>query len=175
MPRVRRRRLLFAGAIVALGCNQGLAPIPGDGACPPGFVGVCGTVRFRGAIPESTDAVFVLAYAAFPQSQADLFEFRPPIPFTPRLGLGDSITSYQLPLPRGRYEWILAAWKKVGDISLANADSLLREAGYYRDPSDPSQPGAVMVDGGLGGVDFVVDFDNMRHVSEYFPSGAPRP
>ncbi|HEY6784585.1 MAG TPA: hypothetical protein VI159_06505, partial [Gemmatimonadales bacterium] len=52
----------------------------------------------------------------------------------------------------------------------ASADALLREAGYYRDPADTTKPGVVTVhSAGTGGVDFVVDFNNMHSVSYFFP------
>jgi hypothetical protein len=158
--------------LVMLGCDEGLTPRPTPAACPPGFVGICGTVTFRGAVPDSTDAVYVVVYASFPTTQDDLFLFLPAPP--PRLPLDSVGTSggqhYQLALPSGSYAWVLAAWKKVGLISPANADSLLREAGYYRDPSDTTKPGTVVVSGaGTDHIDFVVDFTNMHPVSFYFP------
>ncbi len=136
------------------------------------LVGICGTVTFRGTVPDSTDAVYVVVYARFPTTQDDLFLFLPAPP--PRLPLDSVGTSggqhYQLALPSGSYAWVLAAWKKVGLISPANADSLLREAGYYRDPSDTTKPGTVVVSGaGTDHIDFVVDFTNMHPVSFYFP------
>jgi hypothetical protein len=77
---------------------------------------------------------------------------------------------YELPLPGGTYDWVLAAWKKQGALSPANADSLLREAGFYRNAADTTQPGVVTVSGtGPDSIDFVVDFANMHPVSFYFP------
>jgi len=158
--------------LTLLGCDEGLTPRQPPTTCPAGFVGICGTVTFRGALPDSTDAVYVVAYARFPTTQDDLFLFLPlPPPSLPLDKVGTSGGQhYALPLPSGSYAWVLAAWKKVGPISTANADSLLREAGYYRDPSDTTRPGTVMVSGaGTDGIDFVVDFTNMHPVSFYFP------
>lgn len=161
-------------ALVLLACDGGLGPVPQSGGCPPGFTGACGTVIFRGAIPESTQVVYVVAYAHFPQNTTDLLTFAPLAP--PVLDLpgtpADTIATYRLPLPAGRYEWVLAVWKKIGQLSLDNADSLLREAGYYRDPSNPTQPGVVTVAGAQDSIDFVVDFGNMHPVSFYFPPAA---
>jgi len=74
-----------------------------------------------------------------------------------------------LPLPDGRYEWIVAAWKKVGTLTLTPADTaILREAGFYRDPADTSQPGAVTLAGaGVDSVDFVVDLDALHPITDY--------
>lgn len=167
MPRVRRRCAIVAIAALALACNLGLEPSPAGGVCPSGYVGVCGTVKIRGAIPDSTHYVLVVAFAQFPQSAGDLFLFRPDAP--PLLPLGDTVATYRLPLPAGRYEWILAVWKKVGVITIGNADTLLREAGFYRDPNNPDTAGVVDVSGGHSNVDFVLDFTNMHPVSYWFP------
>ena len=158
--------------LMLLGCDEGLTPLQAPTTCPTGFVGICGTVAFHGALPDSTEAVYVVAYVKFPTSQDDLFLFQPSRP--PSLPLDGVPTSgkqlYLLPLPNGSYAWVLAAWKKVGVFSPTNADSLLREAGYYRDPSDPTKPGTVVVSGtGTDSIDFVVDFTNMHPVSYYFP------
>jgi hypothetical protein len=83
------------------------------------------------------------------------------------------VANYQLALAPGRYEWVLAVWKKLGPFSPTNADSLLREAGFYEDPGAPGQPGAVTVDGGVSHVDFVVNFENMHAVSYWFPLPPP--
>jgi len=170
-----RRAALAAALAAVLACDGGLEPVPQPTTCPSGFQGVCGTVTFRGAIPESTDVVYVVAYAHFPQSQSDLFTFTPAIP--PQLALpdstvpGDTLRFYTLPLPANRYEWVLAVWKKEGTLTFANADSLLRETGYYRNPADTSLPGAVSVFGaGTDSIDFIVDFNQMHPVSYYFPA-----
>jgi len=175
MPVFRFRCTLVAAGLALLGCDDGLTPQP---TCPVGFVGICGSVTFRGALPESTDVVYIVAYATFPTSQAELFTFQPLSP--PRLSLDSAARAnpqpYQLPLPNGSYAWVLAAWKKIGVLSLATADSLLREAGYFRNPADTTQPGVVVVNGaGTDAIDFVVDFTNMHPVSFYFPPQAARP
>lgn len=167
MSRGSRSAVWLLALAGALACDGGLQPL---GPCPSGFVGVCGTIRFRGTIPDNTELVWVVAFERFPQSAADLFGFRPSLP--PALPFGDTMATYQLPLPTGTYEWVLAVWKQEGTLTLTNADSLLREAGFYRDPSDPARPGAVIVSGAAtGAVDFVVDFDNMHPVSFWFPTG----
>jgi hypothetical protein len=168
------RRALRAGLVLAaLACNGGLEPERASGICPAGFTGACGTVRFHGTIPDSTQLVYVVAYARFPQSTDDLLLFQPippPVLDLPS-GPGDTISTYQLPLPAGRYEWLLAVWKKIGTLDLTNADQLLREAGFYRNPANPSLAGVIDVVAGAGrdSIDFVVDFGNMHPVSFYFP------
>jgi hypothetical protein len=170
MPRFARVTLSL---VALLACNQGLEPIP---ICGAGFVGVCGTVRFRGAVPDSTQAVYVIAYETFPDSRDDLFDLQPPIFLLQSLPLDDTVTTYTLPLTGPRYEWVLAAWVKQG-FSLANADTHLYEAGYYRDPRDPSSPGVVLIPAGgsVDSVDFVIDFENMHPVSFWFPANTHRP
>ena len=174
MPRTIVWAALASTVSALLACDAGLAPVAESGGCPPGFSGACGTVTFRGAIPESTQVVYVVAYAQFPQSSTDLLTFAPLSP--PVLDLpgspSDTIATYRLPLPADRYEWILAVWKKVGMLTLANADSLLREAGYYRDPANDTLPGVVNVLGGVDSIDLIVDFANMHPVSFYFPPAA---
>ena len=172
---MRPLRLLVLASVLA--CNDGLKPTPVPTTCPTGFVGICGNVTFRGTLPDSTDALYLVAYAAFPQSTSDLFNFLPFPPATlPLPAAGDSVVHYTLPLPNGAYHWVLAVWKKVGTLNPGNpasADSLLREAGYYRDPADSTQPGIVQVNAtGTDHVDFIVDFANMHSVSYFFP-GTP--
>ncbi len=155
---------------IPVSCNEGLQPVPAPTSCPHGLVGICGTVRFRGALPDSTAGVFVVAYPRFPQSRNDLFSFQPPPPLQ-SLPLAASSAFYTVALPNGRYEWILAVWQKKGTITVQNADFLLREAGSYRSPSDPTKFGVVVVNGtGTDSIDFVVDFTNMHPVSFYFPA-----
>ncbi len=178
MFRIRSEWALFAAGLTLLGCNDGLSPRPAPSGCPASFVGICGTVTFNGALPESTDVVYVAAYATFPTSQAELFSFQPFPPPTLQHDSASRATPqpYQIPLPSGTYHWVLAAWKKQGALSPATADSLLREAGYYRNPADTAQPGVVTVSGmGSDSIDFVVDFTNMHPVSFYFPPMATRP
>jgi len=56
-----------------------------------------------------------------------------------------------------------------GTLTFTPADTaILREAGYYRDPADTSQPGAVTLAGaGVDGVDFEVDLDNLHPITDY--------
>ena len=164
------RRLPYLLLVLVLGCNEGLQPTT---VCDPHLVGVCGHVTFRGSVPDSTLAVYIVAYRAFPQSRADLFHFVPLPPQQLALPVaGDSIEAYAIPLLNDQYHWVLAVWAKVGlnPADTANADSHLMEAGYYRDPADTSQPGVVTVlNAGTYGIDFVIDFNNMHSVSYFFP------
>jgi hypothetical protein len=158
---------LVAGA-AALACNDGLRPTPQATTCPAGFRGICGTVTFRGAVPDSTQAVFVVAFATFPRSQSELFTFQPRVP-TP-LPLGGASALYTDTLPDGRYEWVVAVWEKQGVLTPQTAPTLLAEAGFFRDSSDPTKRGAVVVNGtGTDHVDFVIDFTNRHPVCTYFP------
>jgi hypothetical protein len=159
-------RTLWLCIVVLAGCSGGLEPEP---ICAPTLVGVCGTLRFRGAIPDSTDNVFIAAYATLPQTCDDLIFNRQPfipgsVPYT------DSVAAYSVELSPGGYEWVLAVWKKVGSLTLSPADTaLLRVAGYYRDATDTTQPGAVTVPSAAsaGDIDFVVDFDHLRPATDF--------
>jgi len=151
---------------VGSACGRGLEPEP---ICARTLVGLCGTVRFRGAVPANTENVFVAAYLTFPQTCTDLINNRKPVipgsvPFT------DSVAAYSVPLSPGTYEWVLAVWKKPGTLTLSPADTqYLRVAGYYRNPADSTQPGVVTVPTGSapGDIDFLVNFDSLRPATDY--------
>jgi len=70
----------------------------------------------------------------------------------------------------GHYEWVLAVWKKLGQLTLSARDTaLLRVAGYYRSPADSTLPGAVTVPSGgvADSVDFKVNFDSLRSATDF--------
>ncbi len=166
-------RLPLAGFIllVALvGCGGGLEPEP---ICAPGLVGVCGTLHFRGAIPPQTDNVFVAAYVTFPRTCNDLIANRQPF-FPGSVPYTDSAVAYSVGLLPGRYEWVVAVWKKAGTLTATAADTaLLRVAGYYRNPADTSQAGVVAVANGAatGDIDIVIDFDKLRPATDFVTCG----
>jgi hypothetical protein len=149
-----------------LACDAGLEPEP---ICARGLVGLCGTIRFRGTIPDGTDNVFTAAYTSLPQTCNDLIFNRQPfipssVPYT------DSVARYSIPLPANRYQWVLAVWKKVGQLTLSAQDTaLLRVAGFYRDAADSTQRGAVTVPSGgaVDSVDFRVNFDSLRPATDF--------
>jgi hypothetical protein len=167
---LRPAAVLVAALASVLACDAGLEPEP---LCARGLIGVCGTIRFSGAIPDSTDDVFVAAYATFPLTCNDLIFDRQPfipssVPYT------DSAARYSIPLPATRYEWVLAVWKKVGNLTLSAQDTvLLRVAGYYRNPADSTQPGAVTVPSGgaIDSVDFKVNFADLRPATDFVTCG----
>ena len=165
-------RLLPLALVAGVACDKGLAPMPQPTSCPPDVVGICGTVTFAGAEPANTDGVFIIAYHTFPHTPADLYSFvpSPPLQSLPRPFTGSYF--YTIRVPNGRYEWVVAVWKRVG---LLVADNLA-EAGFYRDKADPTntQPGIVVVNGtGTDAIDFVIDFDNMHPVCTYIPPCPP--
>lgn len=159
-------RTAWVWIAVVAACGGGLEPEP---ICAPTLVGVCGKLRFRGTIPDSTDNVFIAAYATFPQTCTDLINNRQPfipgsVPYT------DSVAAYSVELAPGDYGWVLAVWKKFGNLTLSPADTaLLRVAGYYRNAIDTTSPGTVTVPSGAsaGAVDFVVDFDHLRPATDF--------
>lgn len=160
------------GLVAAAGCNEGLTPTP---ACPAGFVGICGTATVRGTLPDSTQGLFIVAYRTFPESIQALLTFQPlPPPAVLLPPPGDSTLFYTVRLPNGRYEWVLAVWQKQGALKpdFSNADSLFREAGFYRDAGDTTSHGSgiVVVNGSAtDSIDFVIDFANMHRICTYFP------
>ncbi|HUL48735.1 MAG TPA: hypothetical protein VLT79_01835 [Gemmatimonadales bacterium] len=165
---MRARSLPFVLLLAA--CNGGLEPT--NPACPPGLIGICGTVTFRGRVPDSTAAVYVVAYATFPQSTSDFLNFKPFPPPALRLP-GDTTTLYFAALPSGRYEWVVAAWVKQGVLTTESADSLIYEAGFYRDGGDTTSHGTgiVVVNGTRAdSINIVVDFNNMHPISDYLPT-----
>jgi hypothetical protein len=159
-----RAAVLLLLAVAA--CGGGLEPEPVGARS---LVGVCGTIRFHGTIPDSTDNVFVAAYATFPQTCDDLIQNRQPfipsgVPYT------DTAAAYSVALPPGTYHWLLAVWKKVGTLTLSAADTaLLRVAGFYRSAVDSTQPGIVAVPGGgaAGDIDFRVEFDSLKPATDF--------
>ena len=161
--------LVAAGLLAA--CGGGLEP---EAICATSLVGLCGTVRFHGAIPDSTDNVFVAAYVTFPQTCTELINNRRPVipgsvPYT------DSVSDYSVALPPDTYHWVLAVWKKVGTLTLTPADTaLLRVAGYYRSPADSTQPGSVTVTSGpaAGDINFRVEFDSLRPATDFVTCAA---
>ncbi len=156
--------VLAAGVGVGLACGAGLEPEP---ICAPTLVGVCGTLRFRGTIPDSTDDVFVVAYATFPQNCDDLINNLRSFSSVPH---NDSVAAYSVELSPGAYQWVLSVWKKIGMLTLTTADTaLLRVAGYYRNPTDTTQPGVITVPqgGAAGGIDFVADFDTLQPATDF--------
>ncbi|HTD70490.1 MAG TPA: hypothetical protein VK647_08530 [Gemmatimonadales bacterium] len=162
---MRSRVACVAVVAAALTCNEGLQP----NTCP----GICGTVTFRGAPPDSTQAVYIVAYHTFPHSRDSLFTFQPPVGALQALPLDGASAFYALPVDAGRYEWVVAVWVKQG-FSLANADSTLREAGYYRDPADPTQPGVVNVNAQQPvSIDFTIDFGQMPPPCRYYDPPCP--
>jgi hypothetical protein len=170
MP-LRPAAVLVAVLAAALACDAGLEPEP---VCARGLIGVCGTIRFSGTIPDSTDNVFVAAYATSPVTCNDLIFGRQPfipssVPYT------DSVTPYSISLPANNYEWVLAVWKKVGTLTLSAQDTaILRVAGYYRDPADSTRRGAVTVpaSAAVGDVDFRVNFDSLRPATDFVTCAA---
>jgi len=159
-------------AAVALACNEGLHPT----TCP----GICGTVTYQGSLPDSlrdsTAAVLIVAFSTFPQTPADLLRFQPPVPAS--IDTGGPARRYVLQVPHGTYEWVLAVWVKQSRTPLGaqNADSLLREVGFYRDGGDTTAHGTGRVHvaaGGADAIDFAIDFSRMHRVCDYFPPCPP--
>src|SRR5216684_3991652 len=117
---------------------------------------------------RSCVALVAVAFATFPRTLSELFTFQPALP-TP-LALGNASDFYTVPLPDGRYEWVVAVWQKVGTLTPQTAPTLLAETGFFRDSSDTTKRGVVVVNGtGTDHVDFVIDFTNRHAICTYFP------
>src|SRR2546430_11257105 len=103
-PMRSRVSRMAMGAAVALACNEGLHPT----TCP----GICGTVTYQGSLPDSlrdsTAAVLIVAFSAFPQTPADLLRFQPPVPAF--VDTGGPPRPHALQVPTGTYQWGLAGW-----------------------------------------------------------------
>jgi hypothetical protein len=175
-------RATVAAAAVALalllapGCDAGLKPEAASTYCP---AGLCGTVHFRGAVPDSTDWVRVVIYPAVPESASQLTAFAG---FSDVLPLGVDSTFYTcclLGLKPGAYGWVIVVWKKLSDsaLSVSTAPSLLREVGAYLNPADTTQFGIAVVPsgGGVSGIDIVADYGKMRSITDFFPPPPPAP
>jgi hypothetical protein len=90
-----------------------------------------------------------------------------------QLPLGGVTAPYRIPVESGRYEWVVAVWVKQG-FTLANADSTLRETGYYRDPADTTRAGVVNVlSQPVQAIDLVIDFDHMHPPCRYYTPPCP--
>ena len=159
---------------LALGCDGGLKPELTSAYCP---TGICGTIHFLGAVPDSTEWVRVVVYASIPTNASQLTTFAG---FSDVLPLGVDSARYScclLSLPAGTYAWVLVVWKKLGTLDVTTAPALLREVGAYQNPADTTQFGVVAVSsgGGIGGIDMVADYGKMRSISDFFPpASAPR-
>jgi len=156
---------------LALGCDGGLKPEIASMNCP---TGICGTVRFRGAVPDSTEWVRVVVYASVPTNASQLTAYAG---FSDVLPLGTASAFYSCcitALPPGPYRWVLVVWKKLGALDVTTAPDLLRELGAYQNPADTTQFGTVGVpgSGGVGGINMVADFGKMRSITDFFPPGA---
>jgi hypothetical protein len=158
---------------LALGCDGGLQPDYASTYCP---TGICGTIHFRGAVPDSTEWVRVVVYAAIPASASQLTSFAG---FSDVLPLGADSARYScclLPLASGTYAWVIVVWKKLGALDVTTAPALLFEMGAYQDPADTTRFGSVVVPsgGGIGGIDLVADYGKLRSISDFFPASTVR-
>jgi len=160
--RARPSHLVPLALVAVLRCDQGLQPMPLA-------TSISGTVTFAGAEPANTDGVFVIAYRTFPQTTADFYNFVPPPPLQSLPRPFTASYLYTIKVPSGRYEWVVAVWKRVGQPVPDN----LAEAGFYHDQADPMKRGIVVVNGPVDGIDFVIDFDNMHPVCTYIPPCPP--
>ena len=132
------------------------------------------TVTIQGRFPTVSEQHAGCIHRCFPT-------FPPrgePVPFQPlpprAIPIDNATYFYTLPLQSGRYDWVVAVWQKKSAAALSqqNADTLLREVGFYRDHADTTSHGSGRVTvGGTGtdSIDFVIDFSHMHRICDYFP------
>jgi hypothetical protein len=166
-------RLVAAALLLplTLSCDGGLKPETASTYCP---TGICGTIGFRGAVPDSTEWVRVVVYPAMPTTANQLLTFAGLSDVLP-LGVDSAFYSCCItPLAPGPYAWVLVVWKKVGVLDLTTAPDLLREVGAYQDPADTTRFGTAIVPGGggIGRINIIADFGKMRSMADFFPPAA---
>jgi hypothetical protein len=163
---LRPAAVLVAVLAAALACDAGLEPEP---VCARGLIGVCGTAHYAATPPAETEAVYIVAFPTYPRTCAELLALPPrfqPFPPAPLPQPYVDSAAYGVPLPAGRYEWLVAVWKKPGSPSFTTSDTaLFRVAGEY--------PGVVTVPAGgaAADIDVVVAFDNLRPVTDFVTCG----
>src|SRR5437773_1171524 len=123
---------------VALACNEGLRPTT---AAPA----IRGTVTYQGHLPDSlrdsTGAVLVVAFATFPQTPADLLHFAA----VALLDTGGPPRRYELRVPTGTYEWVLAVWEKKSNTELGSGNGSVPRCGSPAAPPWPLRTAAVAI------------------------------
>lgn len=114
---------------------------------------ISGTIRYRGQWPKETAMVLVAVYRAQPTSEFQYLLFEN-VDYSQPVFVDSS--SYRLKVGAGVYNYVVLFLVPKKMSGLGDLVTL----GYYRDPSDPSRPGAVSVKSGseAAGVDIVVDF-----------------
>jgi hypothetical protein len=142
------------GLLWLAACADGIEPVP--------FQGVSGTVRFVGAVPDSTEWVRLAAYRDLPGSALELLSFAA---ISDTLPLGGDSASYVLGLDAGVYGWLPLIWKPAG---LPLSPSTLRVLGWYTgaQPFDRATPFVVTADEETAEIDLVADFNNPLTLEE---------
>lgn len=161
---------LAAVAVVAVACDSGLEPSP--------FVGISGVVTLEGTAPDSTEWVRLIVLRERPDSAEDFLDVSRLLAnlaaFTDPLPLDVPEYPFHVELAPGEYAWLLAVWKKLGDLD----STTLREAGTYYGEKAPSEgPDTITVTAGeeTAGLDFVANLDSLRSIHDLFPPDSAGP
>jgi hypothetical protein len=147
-------------------CDGGLAPPP------PVELGFSGTVYFTsGSWPRADSLVSLLIFASkiYPLDSATvytgLFSYPPAIFVYPSMTSSlpfnvDSIP-YSFPLSSGTYKYIGVIQQTSGDL-INLGIRVFRVVGFYKDPTNLSQPGSVIVNDNsqVKEINLQVDFRN---------------
>jgi hypothetical protein len=147
-------------------CDAGLAPPP---PAQPGFGG---TVYFTHGSWPSTDSlvnVWIFASKIYPLDSATvyngLFASPPTIIIYPSmvssLPFNVDTVSYFFPLSTGTYKYIGVIQQTSSEL-FTKGIRVFRVVGFYKDASNPLQPGnvTIQVDSQVQGVNINVDFKN---------------
>jgi hypothetical protein len=150
--------------IILVYCDGGLAP-------PELLTGISGTLYFAGTWPpaDSLNNLLLFASSIWPLDSAKVVNglLKNPSTIFVYPGLNDHLPyyvdsiRYTFPLDPGTYRYIGVIQQIKSDF-LINGIRVFRVVGFFKDSSDSSQPGVVVVNNVevVSGINFTVDFHN---------------
>ena len=158
--------IIIIFCLLSLSCDAGLAPPP------PVELGFSGTVYFSpGSWPkDSLNSLWIFASQIYPLDSAKVYSGLFSVPntiflypsFTQSLPLSevDSIP-YSFPLNAGTYKYI-GVIQQVSPDLITLGIRVFRVVGFYKDSTNRSQPGTVIVQDNyqVKGININVDFRN---------------
>jgi hypothetical protein len=157
--------------LLALSCYKGNGLSP---AAPEPESGIQGTVRFKGAWPDSTDQVWVVVSKTYPEDITTLeacYQFVYEGFTRGTIIVGDTIPNfireyeYQFKIQPGSYEFLLVVW-----IPRGNLFGLKELGAYYGNTVHPTLPAPVDVYPGVvtDHIDIQADFSNIDREMPFF-------
>jgi hypothetical protein len=167
LVRVMKHLVLIILCLLLAACDGGLAPPP------PMELGFSGTVYFTpGAWPPSDSLISLLIFASqtYPLDSAKVYSglFSSPSTIFAYPSLGGSLPlsevdsiPYSFPLHSGTYKYVGVIQQVSFDL-VNRGIRVFRVVGFYKDPTNLSQPGTVEVndDAQVKGINIDVDFRN---------------